>query len=172
MSRITRAADTVTEPGAAELWFLGSGIPTGAQTVSVDLASATTDDIEFVCISLTTNDGGAVEVVSIGTPITTDQANPSLTLASKGKVALAIAALYGGGAAPSSFTPNANCVEVASEDLGAFYGFVLRQTTPSNADFAIGGTASSDDVAYVAANFANARRHRHSAAVGQDPAVV
>lgn len=148
MAEVIRRTDTSTEPGAAELWFLGTGIPTGNQTVSVDLASATTDDIEFVSMSFTAEMDTQI-VDSDG--IAENATNPSVTLQYTGRTCLAVAALYGGGAAPSSFTPNGNCTAVQSEDLGAFYASVIRQTTPGTSDFAIGGTASGDDVAYVAA---------------------
>ena len=52
MVRQVRQTDTAGEPGAAELWFLGAGIPSGNQTVSVDLATATTDDIHFVSTTM------------------------------------------------------------------------------------------------------------------------
>jgi hypothetical protein len=147
MSEVVRGTDTVTEPGAAELWFLGSGIPTGAQTVSADLSSGTTDDIHGVAISLTAN--GDTEVLDSDSDLA-DQANPSVTLSYGGRTCISIGALYGGGAAPSSFTPNGNCTTVHDHDLGAFYSEVIRQTTPGTADFAIGGTSLSDDVAFVA----------------------
>src|SRR4026208_2554961 len=42
MARVTNgfAQDTVTEPGSSYLYFLGSGIPTGTQTVSIDHTAA------------------------------------------------------------------------------------------------------------------------------------
>lgn len=153
MTRIVRATDTLTEPGAAELWFLGAGIPTGTQTVSVDLASATTDDIHFVCVSLVAPTGGQLEAIDSDS-VSADQANPTVTLQYQGRFAIAIGALYGGGASPAAFTPNANCETIHDHDLGAFYSEVIRQLIPGSADFAIGGTAASDDVAYVAAAFA------------------
>lgn len=149
------ATDTATEPGRADIWWIGSGLSGkgGTQTVSVDLSSATTDDIQIVAMTLYTDSGANVTIVD-SDRVQENAANPSVTLTYGGRYAISIGALYGGGAAPSSFTPNGNCTEVASEDLGAFYAFVLRQTTPGTSDFAIGGTASSDDVAYVAAAFA------------------
>lgn len=147
MTRVQRNTDTSTEPGAAEWWFLGSGIPTGTQTVSVDLSSATTDDIQFVCVVLWAK--GDMECIATG-GVNEDAANPSVTLTYRGKTAIALGALYGGGAAPSSFTPNANTSAVLTEDLGAFYAYTMVQTTPGTSDFAIGGTASIDDVAFSA----------------------
>ena len=76
--------------------------------------------------------------------------NPSVTLNYSGRTAISIAALYGGGASPAAFVPNANCSTVQDFAIAAFYSTVIRQTTPGTADFAIGGTAVADDVAYVA----------------------
>jgi hypothetical protein len=152
MGESVRATDAATELGAAELWFLGSGIPTGAQTVSVDLASATTDDIHFVCMTWTA--GANCEVIDTDAINSGDPANPSVTLQYGGREAVAVAALYGGGASPAQFTPNANCTTVHDNDLGAFYSEVIRQTNAGTSDFAIGGTSSADDVGYAALAFA------------------
>ena len=149
MTRAVTAVDTSTETGRADLWFLGSSIPTGPQTVSVDLASATTDDIHFVSISLYTDDASNMEVIDTDL-INENATNPSVTLNYSGRTAIAIAALYGGGASPAAFVPNANCSAVQDFAIAAFYSTVIRQTTPGTADFAIGGTAVADDVAYVA----------------------
>lgn len=148
LTRVQRNTDTATEPGAAEWWFVGSGLSGkgGLQTVSVT-CGATTDDFHFVVITLTglsnlrilDNDG-----------VSENAANPSVTLQSSGRVMLSFGALYGGGAAPSSFTPNAFCETIHDHDLGAFYSEVIMQSVVSNGDFDIGGTASSDDVAYAA----------------------
>jgi hypothetical protein len=155
MSRVVRATDTATEPGAAEIWFLGKSVPTGTQTLSIDLTSATTDDFHFVAITLTSG-GGGVEVIDSDS-VSADQANPSVTLQYGGRTAIAVGSLYGGGADGSAFAPNANCTTVHDHDLGNFYSETIRQTTPGTADFAIGGTAASDDVAYVAAAFSRMR---------------
>jgi hypothetical protein len=147
LTEVVRATDATTELGAAEWWYVGSGIPTGAQTVSVDLASATGDDIHFVCITFTA--GANTEVVDFDS-VLDNVANPSVTLQYGGRTCMAVGALYGGGAAPTSFTPNGNCVTVHDVDQGNFYSEVIRQSSPGSSDFAIGGTASSDDVAFAA----------------------
>lgn len=148
LSRAKRNVDTATEPGAAELWFVGAGLSGkgGLQTVSIT-CGATTDDFHFVVITLT-GDTDLVVVDSDG--VDNDVANPSVTLQYGGKTCMSFAALYAGGAAPSSFTPNANCTTVHDHDLGAFYSEVIRQTTAGSSDFAIGGTSGTDDVAFAA----------------------
>lgn len=146
LTRIQRNTDTATEPGAAELWFLGTGVPQGTQNASYTPGS-TTDDFHAVCITLL---GAAdLEVVTQG-GIDNNVANPSVTLAYGGRTCMSFAALYGGGAAPTSFTPNANCTTIHDHDLGAFYSGVIRQTTAGSANFDIGGTSATDDVAFAA----------------------
>jgi hypothetical protein len=174
MRRVRTAVDTTTEAGRADIWFLGERLAGlgGTQAVEVTLSSATGDDFEFVAITLTTNDGSEVEVLDSGI-VEENVANPSVSLAYSGRYGIAIAGLYGGGAGPTAFVPNGNCVQVASEDLGNFYAYTLRQTTPgiSATTFAIGGTAASDDVAYAAAAFGR-RQFRNPTPVFQDPAVI
>jgi hypothetical protein len=146
MTRIQRNTDTSTEPGAAELWFLGEGVPQGTQTVSYT-PGATTDDIHAVAVTLLGADD--LEVVDFD-GIDNNVANPSVTLQYAGRTCMAFAALYGGGADGSVFTPNANCTTIHDHDLGNFFSEVIRQTTAGSSDFDIGGTSSTDDVAFAA----------------------
>lgn len=151
LARVVTAVDAAGEPGRSDIWFLGSSIPTGTQTVSVDLSSATTDDFQFCCLVLYAN--GDMEAID-SDKVEGDIANPSVTLQYGGRTAMAFGALYGGGSAPSSFTPNANCVTLFEEDLGVFYAEVISQAIAGSSDFAIGGTSALDDVAFAAAAFA------------------
>lgn len=151
MTLVSEGADAATEPGRAQLFFLGSGIPTGAQTVSVDLTSATTDDIEFVSLSYTAAADCAVESVS---SIDGDVANPSVFLPANGKSCIAVCALYSGGANVPVGTLLTGMSRVHDHDLGAFVATVDRQTSPSSSDFTIGYTLATDDVALAALNFA------------------
>jgi hypothetical protein len=144
--RVQRNTDTATELGAAEWWVLERLVPQGTQTVSATCGS-TTDDIQFTSITLL-GDGDIAVVDADG--VNNDTANPSVTLQYLGNTCLAFGALYGGGAAPTSFTPNGNCETISDHDFGNFYAEVIRQTTPGSSNFAIGGTASSDDVAFAA----------------------
>ena len=146
MTRIQRNTDTSTELGAAEIWFLGASVPQGTQTVSYT-CGATTDD--FHAVSVTLLGSGDLRVID-NDGVSENAANPSVTLQYLGRSCMAFAALYGGGADGGSFTPNGNCTTIHDHDLGAFYSEVIRQTTAGTADFAIGGTSSSDDVAFAA----------------------
>lgn len=152
MARAVTHVDTANEPGRSDIWWVGAGLTGGAQTVAIDFSSATGDDFHFVAISLT----GAGDIFLVDSDgLDNNQANPSVTLQYGGRTSIAIAAHYGGGADGSAFTPNANCETVHDHDLGAFYSEVIRQTTPESADFAIGGTSGTDDVAFSAAAFSD-----------------
>lgn len=150
MTRSVRATDAATEPGAAELWFLGSSVPQGTQTVSAT-CGATTDDIHG--FAWTINASTDLEVIDSDS-VSGDAANPSVTLQTSSRRALAFGALYGGGAAPSSFAANSSCLAFQDHDLGAFYSVAVAQVENSTSDFAIGGTAVSDDVAFAALSVA------------------
>lgn len=149
LTRKQTNVDTATELGRADLWFLGdkSLILDGTQTVSVDLSSATTDDIHIVCMTLV--GAGDLEVID-NDGIDENVANPTVTMNKAGRFALSFGALYGGGAAPGG-TIQTGCQRVASNDFGAFYSDVLREDSPEPSDQAIGfSTLTSDDVAFAA----------------------
>lgn len=92
MSRVVDASDTADEPGMAEVWFLGSSIPTGAQTVQVDFVTASpTDDYLFLCVSVTASSD--TEVVDSGI-VEENQADPSVSLTYSSRTCLAVGALF------------------------------------------------------------------------------
>ena len=47
LARKIRTTDTATEPGAAELWFLGAGVPQGTQTWSYTSGATTAAGCAF-----------------------------------------------------------------------------------------------------------------------------
>jgi hypothetical protein len=146
MARAVTAADTTTEPGRADIWWLGRGVPTSTQTVSVDLTSATTDDIQFVVFGLT----GAKNIDLVDTDkIEVNTTNPSLTLQYAGRTCVAVSAFYFGGS--SAPTPNANMTSLHTHDFTAQFGDVSVQTTPGTSDFVVSYTADDDTGLAVAA---------------------
>jgi hypothetical protein len=145
MTRISRAADTAGEPGATYAYFLGSGIPTGAQTVSITHSATATLKIATVN-SMTAAANTAVEVSNV---IQADTANPQLALNSAVS-ALRYVGVYSGAVGPTSLTLLGGMTAVHSHDFGAFCSRVDRETTASSGSFTIGYTAASDDVGMVA----------------------
>ena len=146
LTRVVRASTNTTEPGAAEWWFLGSSVPQGTQTASVT-CGGTGDDFHFVSITLLGD--GDLSVVDTDTINDAVQADPSVTLQYGGRSSMAFAANHSG--ANAALTPNANCSTVHTATLsGVRVASCIRQTTAGTSDFAIGGTLTSDDVAYAA----------------------
>jgi hypothetical protein len=147
MSRVVTATDTSTEPGRAYIYFLGRNIPTGLQSVSVDLASATGDDIHFVVASMTANSD--TQVIDSDS-ISENAANPTVTLQKGGLTGGSWCIMYGGGAAPGGTLATGNTLD-HTHDLTAFYSQACYETTIDNADHTIGwSTLGTDDLAFVA----------------------
>jgi len=153
MTRVQRNVDTATEPGAAEWWALmgtpAAAIPTGTQTVSADLSSATTDDIHGVSITLNANQ--YLEVVDTDGTSDQNQANPSVTLQYGSRSGMSFGALYSGLSTTASLAAGTNCTFFTTSELaGNFTSGCIRQTTGGTADFTIAWSTGADDVAYAA----------------------
>lgn len=146
MQRAVTAADTATEAGRADIWWLGRTVPTGTQTISVDLTSATTDDIQFVVFAFTGNKN--IEVVDFDI-VEQNTNGPSVVMSYAGRTCVTISAFYFGGAAAP--TPNANMTNLHTHDFTAQFGSVDMQTTPGTSDFTCSYTANDDTALAVAA---------------------
>lgn len=148
MSRTIAAQDASGEQGKAYAYFLGTGIPSGAQTVRV--VSNNTSPKLISIVSLTADIDTQVDTFgSIGD---SDPANPQITLTATdfGKPAFAFAAAFSGAAAPTDLTEIAGQTRTHSFDSGANNHVHTRTTNTYTASRAIGWTAVADDVAMVA----------------------
>ena len=151
LTRQQRNTDTATEPGAAEVWFLGTGVAQGSQTVSYT-PTATTDD--FFAVVFTLTGGGDLEVIATG-GLSENQTDPSVALSYGGRESLAFASGHSGGIGQADGTgamrPNAGTFRAALDGYGASaHGYALAQITAGTADFTIGGTLALDDCAFSA----------------------
>lgn len=147
LEKVAQATDTVTEPGVCQIWFVGKGIPTGAQTVSLDLTSGTADDIHTVVWELS---GAADLEVFDKIQINENAANPQGAMVADGKTKISLAAMYAGGAAPGGTLATGNTAD-HNHDLGNFYSDTCYETTVDNANHTIGwSTLTSDDLAFCA----------------------
>lgn len=147
LANVISASDTVTETGRASFWFVGSGIPTGQQTVTHNLISAVTDDIHYVVWELSGDSDLAVIDSDL---LQENQADPVVTLQKVGRTAICICAMYGGGSAPQGTLQTGNTLD-HTHDLGAFYSQTCFETTVDSSDHAIGwSTLTSDDLAFIA----------------------
>jgi hypothetical protein len=158
LTRIVRTTDATTEPGAAELWFLGASVPQGTQTVSYTPGSTTDDIYCGVATLLGDSDLEVIDFDSKTAEPSDTVADPQVTLqytSKTGTSAMAFGALYGGGASPAATSMLTGCVALTNQtfgDLGSFYAEMNRQTTAQTATtaFTLGSTANAEDMAYVA----------------------
>lgn len=165
LGKVATATDTATEPGRVDCWFLGHDLPaSGVQTVSVDLASGTTDDMHFVVVQL--SGSTSLELVDIKTLSDTNGANPSVTLAYGGRTCIGVGMLYTGTATVGTDSvKNANMTTAQLFDIAAFGTSVEYQTTPGTSDFVFSYTAAADDVALVAVAVSEERTSAYRDAV-------
>jgi hypothetical protein len=141
------AVDTAGEAGNCQAWFLGSGIPTGTQTVSV---TQTGTALHYgVAVSVT----AAADTNVTG--VLLDQENMTLSEksvddGSPGTNSLRLAGVYSGLSTPPS--AGANSTDVASIILGAGARSqaVVRETVAGQGARSVGfSSGTSDDVAAV-----------------------
>jgi hypothetical protein len=129
--------------GRAEWWFAGSAIPTGIQTITIDLDAATTDDLYFVCCSIL---GAAdIEVVDADA-LSENRADPQVTLQFGGRNCLALCGVYSGLVDATQLTDLAGQTRVHDQWQGQGW-IVSRETAPGTSDVTMG---------YVSATSANA----------------
>jgi len=150
LQRCCTAVDTTTEPGRSYAYFWGSGIPTGVQTITVDLTSGTTTDIFGAAYSL---DGAAnLMVIDSDTRDNNAAADPTiLTLQYAGRSSMAFAVCYSGVTANTTLTVHATSTKDSTTDLaGNFTCGVQHQTTAGTADYSIQwGGVGVDDLAFA-----------------------
>jgi hypothetical protein len=140
----SRATDTTGEPGYVEAWFLGSSVPTGAQTVTV----STTNAGIKTCTAVTVTASGDTEVTGVATE-ENDQVltEENVDDGSPGTNSLRLAAAYTG--LPDIPSAGANSTSTSGHDHGARAFGVVYETTAGQGSRPVGFSASSDDVAAV-----------------------
>ena len=117
MTRLTNgfATDAATEIGAVYAYYLGAGIPTGAQTVAPTVSSGT-DAKTWWCMTVTAK--GDTEVAASGV-LNGDQTNPSITLATvPGFQGITFAIQWSGVNTPTSMTAGAGYAKFAHATSG------------------------------------------------------
>lgn len=156
MTRLHSEADTAGEPGRTYLYFLGSGIPTGAQTIAVDVTSGT--DPKAVWGVSVTASADTESAAENGTGTEAD--DPSVTLATTSDYAgVVVAILYSGLGLVSNITAGDGYTKLdGSETGGHDFGVnccVIEHGAKSGenvvANFV---TSASDDTALCAAAIA------------------
>lgn len=141
-----RAVDSVGEALSSYAYFLGSGIPTGTQTVSIDHTASGHAKIAF-CITVTAGDDTEIVIDNL---LQGDQADPQIALDTDTRVALRCFIVGSGHNSPSSLTLISGMSSVGSGTDGTKSIVCGRETSPSSGNTNTGWTATSEDVAMIA----------------------
>lgn len=138
--------DTTGEPGCVYAYFLGSSIPTGAQTVSVTVTGASAKRASAISLTATAN----TEIVSSVTSINADTSNPSATLSLSSRTSFVAEVLHSGQNAVTGITPLTNWTSRLENDYGnqtaGWYTYDIIGTS----DVTVGWTQTNDDAAIFA----------------------
>ena len=144
MTRVRTDVRTATEAGRVYIYFLGSGLPAGAQTVEVTLTG--TADTNGVSLTVTAADNTAVDTSNgVDAGII---ANPSLSITPT-VAAMIFYGIFSGLAAPVT-TVETGSTHVAGKDYGTDSAMWARKSVAAGGGTTIGYTASSDDVCHSA----------------------
>ena len=137
------ASNLTGELGACHTFFLGSSIPTGMQTVAVDVTLGTEVSVAG-CTTLTADQD--TSVVDTGIVESNNQANPAVTLSLGGVTCFAMVGAWSG-IGNASITPFTNWTERFEHDFGNQGGWIGTYDTIGSTDVSAGYTAGGDDVA-------------------------
>lgn len=152
MTRVTTAADTVTEPGRVYIYFLGSGIPEGAQTVAVTKTG--TDATTAWCLALDADGDTSVNTSGV---VQENAANPSVTLGTGSTFDGFVFGIFYSGLAnvnPPSIQDGVGLTRVLASsvggrDFGAFVG-AANYGEKKGANVVANFISATDDAAFAA----------------------
>ena len=159
VSTITYGSATLAEiPGSPNIqsvgegfdihaFFLGASVPTGAQTVFVNVTGFAAH--AAVAITLTAGNDTAL-VDSDGTINSTSYTNPSVTLSLGGVTSFAAIGFGSGQDAATGITPLANWTSRLEVDFGTRTAGVYTHDTIGTTDVTAGWTQTADDAVAIA----------------------
>ncbi len=146
LTRVARACDTATEPGCVYAYFGGSSVPTGAQTVTVNVSGSSGKHASAITLTA----AGNTEVVTSDATITADATNPTVTLNLGGRTSFVAEGVYSGVANVTSITPFTGWTSRFEDDFGAFVDGYYTYDTVGSTNVSAGWTQATDDAAMVA----------------------
>lgn len=136
------------ETGVVYGYFLGAGIPTGAQTVAVDVNIVGSTKRAEVWTLTGADD---TEIVDVDAAINSDsQANPSVTLSLAGRTCFAGIGFHSGQAAVTGITPLTGWTSRQEGDFGEQTAGFYTYDTVSTVDVTAGWTQAADDALAIA----------------------
>ena len=145
MALVRTVNKSATESGSVHFYFLGSGIPTGTQTIAINLGG---EDGPAHAITLTAS--ADTEVVDHQPISSNSVSNPRVTLSLGGKTSFVAVGFQSGQGAVSGITPITGWTGRFENDLGAATTGLYSYNTIGTADVSAGWNQSADDAIAIA----------------------
>lgn len=134
------------EGGSVYGYFLGSSVPTGAQTVEVTVGGAASKR----AVAITVTASGNTEVDDTSTADIASTTTPSVTLTTSVETFVA-AVLHSGVNDPANVAPDGDHTEVLEHDYGTTTGSWVRRTSnPAAGSPTVSWTTNSEEAAILA----------------------
>lgn len=151
MTKVGGITTDASEDGTATAWFLGSGIPTGAQTVEVthNVAGGV---IRGYCVTVTASTGTRLAGTT-GFATSTTTTNPSVTVTGIAGASYGFGVLFSGQNDPASITAGSGMTmrQTYDEEFGGVTSGAVESSTSENAsgNLTIAFTQSADEAALI-----------------------
>jgi hypothetical protein len=139
--RIRSLGSTGGESGRSYIWFLGSGVPTGSQTVSLDFTSSPLTGALFAALTFTA--AADIEIIDDDEVGSNSTNGLSLALQYGGRTCIGIFGAYDGRGVPADTTVLSGMTQDANADFGPWEMIAAHQTTPGSSDFTVGYTQTA-----------------------------
>jgi len=138
--------DTSGEPGCVYAYFGGSSIPTGNQTVTVNVSGSSTKRAG----SITLTGSGSTYVVTYDASITSDAKNPTITLNLNNQTSFVAEVFHSGQNDPANITPFSGWTARLEHDYGSQTAGWYTYDTVNSTNVSAGWTQNSEDAAMIA----------------------
>lgn len=139
---------TTGEVGGVHVFFAGEAIPTGAQTVTVNVGAGAIDKRAGVWTVTADRD---CSLADVDATINSDSlANPSVTLELAGRAAIALICFHSGQQQSTGITPLSGWTGQLENDFGAQQGAWYRGPVLTSADITAGWTQTAEDATMIA----------------------
>jgi|GEM_PF-2898654 len=150
------------EVDATYAYFLGSSVPTGAQTVTATVSGAATKSIECLTVAAEAD----TEVLDSEVINSTSAANPSVTLSASSRKNFSSINFLSGHDDPSSITPLANWASRNETDGGSISQGTYTYNILGTSDVTAGWTQTAEDALGIAVAIAEVQAAAAAVASG------
>jgi hypothetical protein len=138
---------TSGEVGAVHCYFLGSSVPTGAQTVEVTVSGSANKNATAITVKGNTD----MELVDIDATVNNDSLeNPSVTLGLNGRTCWVGIGFYSGQNQGTGVAPLTGWTNRLETDFGTQVAGCYTYNTVDSADVSAGWTQTAEDAAMIA----------------------